>query len=92
MHSYREKFFIYKETIEGKQLDDKMHFCAYQNILCHAKGRKSIHQCCPLITTCSFYDILVANCEQTSSKHIADPLIAQEQHKKFFSNLPITAD
>jgi hypothetical protein len=25
-----EKFFIYKETIEGNQLDDKTYFCAYQ--------------------------------------------------------------
>jgi hypothetical protein len=28
-----EKFFIYKETIEGNQVDDRTYFCAYQNIL-----------------------------------------------------------
>jgi len=89
---YREKFFIYEETIEGNQLDDKTYFCAYKNILCHAKGKKSIHQCCPLITTCSFDDIMVANCKQTSSKHTADPLIPQEPHKKFFSSHPITVN
>jgi hypothetical protein len=60
-----EIFLIYKETIEENQLEYKTYFCAYHNILCHAKRRKSIHQCCPLITTCSFYDIMVANCKKT---------------------------
>jgi hypothetical protein len=85
-----EIFLICKETIQGNQLEDKTYFCAYHKILCHAKRRKSIHQCCLLITTCAFYDIMVANCKKNSSIHTADPLIAQELHKKFFSILPLT--
>jgi len=59
------------------------------NILSHitkyldcAEKRISTDQQCLLIKTCSFCDIIIVNCKQTSSKHAPDPLIARELHKK----------
>jgi hypothetical protein len=56
----------------------------------HAKKRMSIDQCGLLIKTCSFCDIMIVNCKQTSSKHAPDPLIARELQKKSIYIPPLT--